>query len=109
MPNKENEKRFAKAQQIARLGSWELNFATNIVLLSDDSCRIYGLTKEENQQTLEMFFSFVHPDDLTFVKKSITDSLSLLKEVSITYRIIRKTGDTFRNQESHAHRGTIKS
>ncbi len=92
MPNKENEKRFAKAQQIARLGSWELNFATNIVLLSDDSCRIYGLTKEENQQTLEMFFSFVHPDDLTFVKKSITDSLSLLKEVSITYRIIRKDG-----------------
>ena len=38
------ETRLARAQQVAHMGSWELDFDSNTVLLSEESCRIYGLS-----------------------------------------------------------------
>jgi len=37
-----SEQALAEAQRIAHLGSWELDVATNQIVLSDELCRIYG-------------------------------------------------------------------
>jgi PAS domain S-box-containing protein len=87
-----SESRLAKAQQIAQLGSWEVNFATNVTLWSEENCRIFGLKPDDNRQSLQSFLAFVHPDDLAYVTKITGDSLASLKNNAFYHRIIRKDG-----------------
>ncbi|HCN83003.1 MAG TPA: hypothetical protein DIT07_05190, partial [Sphingobacteriaceae bacterium] len=60
---KQSESKLKEAQKIAQIGSWELNFATNLSLWSEETCRIYGLSPEENKQTYSSWLSFIHPED----------------------------------------------
>ncbi|HXB44827.1 MAG TPA: CHASE3 domain-containing protein [Puia sp.] len=87
-----NERRLARSQQVAHMGSWELDFNTNAVLLSDEACRIFGLGDGQNQQAFETWLSFIHPDDLYFASKTVNESLSSLSNISLYYRIIRGDG-----------------
>ncbi len=87
-----NEKRLKQAQAIAHVGNWEFNFTTNHLIWSTETCNIYGLQPEENEQSLDSFLSFVHPDDLFSVKKELEQSLASLSDASFYHRIIRKNG-----------------
>ena len=88
----DSESRLKKAQEIAHMGSWKLDFATGISIWSEESLRIYGISLEENNQTFETWLSFVHPEDLGFVLKKIEGSQLSLKGYSFHHRIIRKNG-----------------
>ena len=43
----QSERRLARAQQVAHMGSWELDFATDVLLLSDEACRIFGFPRDK--------------------------------------------------------------
>ncbi|HWY35470.1 MAG TPA: PAS domain-containing sensor histidine kinase, partial [Nitrosopumilaceae archaeon] len=60
---------------------------------SDESCRIYGIPIEENVQSLESFLSFIHPEDLDYVKREIDLSMTTLHDMSFDHRIIRRNGE----------------
>ena len=87
-----SERQLAKAQKVAHLGSWDLNFAIGIALWSDEACRIYGLPIEENKHTFEDWISFIHPEDLDFVLKKVKEFQDSLRDTSFHHRIIRKDG-----------------
>ena len=87
-----NEVRMKQAQQIAHVGSWELNFATGIGVWSEESCKIYGLDPGDNKHTFDNWLSFIHPEDMESVMKSIKASNDLLSENSFEHRIVRKDG-----------------
>jgi len=89
---KQSESRLKEAQKIAQIGSWELNFATNIALWSDEACRIYGLSLEENKQTYESWVSFIHPEDLDYVMTATNESQKTLSDTDMNHRIILKDG-----------------
>lgn len=84
--------RLNKAQEIAHLGSWELDFATGIVKWSDEACKIYGLSPAENIQTYNSWLSFIHPEDLDLVLKVTKQSEESLNGTSLFYRIVHKDG-----------------
>src|SRR6185312_15142291 len=86
------EARFKQAQQIAHIGNWELDFASGIALWSDEACRIYGLSLEENKQSYDSWLSFIHPDDLHFVLKKIREGQASQQSTSFYHRILRKDG-----------------
>src|ERR1019366_213204 len=86
----QSEKRLARAQQVAHMGSWELDFSINIVLWSDEACRIYGIPPDQNRQPFKTWLSFIHPEDVDFVLKKIKESKDSLPYFSINYRIIHK-------------------
>ena len=88
----QSESRLARAQQIAHMGSWELDFTTNVILLSDEGCRIYGLQPGQNRQSFETWLSFIHPEDLNFVLEKIKESQDFLRNFSIYHRIVHKDG-----------------
>src|ERR1035437_4775066 len=81
-----------EAQKIAHLGNWELNFETGIGLWSDEACRIYGLSPEDNKQTFETWISFIHPDDLEYVMKIVNESQKTLINSKMNHRIVLKDG-----------------
>ena len=84
----QSEKRLARAQELAHMGSWELSLATNIVLYSDESCRIHGIPIEQNRMSFESWLSFVHPDDMDMVLMKTKAPRDSMENFSFYYRII---------------------
>jgi len=60
---RESEERLNKAQEIAHLGSWELDLLTNKLTWSRETYRVFGLEPELAERTYEAFLDRVHPDD----------------------------------------------
>ncbi len=81
-----------KAQQIAHIGSWELNLQTDKKIWSNEIFKIFGLSSEEIEPSQEKFLSFVHPEDLGFVKNNIKLAFKELRNMSFYNRIIPKDG-----------------
>lgn len=90
--------RLQQAQETARVGSWEVNFASGKAIWSDEACRIYGIPGE-NVQTFESWISFIHPEDQEKVTRIVKNSELTLKGASFRHRIVLKNG-TIKNIHS---------
>jgi PAS domain S-box-containing protein len=88
----QSERRLARAQQVAHMGSWELHFDTQVVLLSEEACRIYGLLPDQNRLSLETWLSFIYPADFEFVSGKIKESRDSLRDFSFYHRIVHRDG-----------------
>src|SRR6185312_9326905 len=81
-----------KAQQIAHIGSLEVNLETRKEVWSHEIYRILGLLPEEVEPSREMLLSFIHPEDVGFVKSNIEQGRRESRDMSFFNRIIRKNG-----------------
>jgi PAS domain S-box-containing protein len=88
----QTQMRLKQAQEIAHLGNWEINFERNTSKWSDEVYRIYGLTPGDHNLSMDEWLSFVHPDDMDYVKQIIEKSQTTLNDLSFYYRIVRKNG-----------------
>ena len=87
-----SEQRLKQAQEIAHIGSWELNFTTGGAGWSEEALRIYGISPEEKMQSYEVWLSFIHPEDLDHVTQHIEEARACLGNTAVFFRIIRKDG-----------------
>jgi PAS domain S-box-containing protein len=90
---KHSESRLRQAQAVAHLGSWEINFSTGIALWSEESLRIYGLPKEDSEQSYESWLSFIHPGDKDRVMQIIKEGEASLNNFGFFHRIVRRNGE----------------
>jgi len=87
---RESETRLNKAQEIAHLGSWDLDIITNRLTWSNEVYRIFGLQPQSFAATYEAFVERIHPDDRAAVNGAYTGSLqNNLASYEIEHRIIR--------------------
>jgi two-component system cell cycle sensor histidine kinase/response regulator CckA len=82
---------FDDTQQIAHVGSWEVDFVTNKISWSDESYRIVGLEPQSQPATLELFYAFVHPDDRERVRQAI-DAATRASTFEVEFRVVRADG-----------------
>ena len=87
-----SEFRLKQAQAIAHIGNWEMNFSTGNGEWSEEACRIYGVSPEDNVQSYQSWVSFVHPDDLDNVLRIIKENEKTLSSSAFRHRIILKNG-----------------
>ena len=87
-----SELRLKQAQSIAHFGSWELDYETGVSVWSEEFCRIYGLSPDECMQSYPSWLSYVHPDDLVYVKRVTNEARKASTGFSFHHRIIRKDG-----------------
>lgn len=92
---RQNERRLNRAQEIAKLGSWELDLINNKLTWSDEVYRIFGLKPQEFEATYEAFLEAIHPDDREAVNSAYTESIANGRDTyEIDHRIVRKdTGE----------------
>jgi PAS domain S-box-containing protein len=102
---RESEKRLNLSQEIAHLGSWELDLTTDKLSWSDEVYRIFGLKPQEFGATYEAFLEAVHPDDRAAVDAAYSGSLRDGRDAyEIVHRIVRKsTGEIRIVQEKCEH------
>ncbi len=71
---RESEIRLVAAQQVARVGSWEVHLDTGRAHWSDETFRILGLPPGSREPSHELFLSRVHPSDREMVSQAIHHS-----------------------------------
>ena len=88
-----SEDRFSEAQRIGRIGSFEHHFVaqhfTNDVLLwSNETCRIFGLDPKKDTVTAELLISLMHPDDRKQTVETYDKAIAGEKKYSCDYRLL---------------------
>jgi PAS domain S-box-containing protein len=86
----QSETRLRRAQEIAHLGSWELDLVKNELSWSDEVYRIFGLRPREFGASYEAFLAAVHPDDRAAVDGAYSGSIREGRDqYEIEHRIVR--------------------
>ena len=90
-----SEASLKRTQEIAHLGSWELDVMADRLTWSEEVYHIFGLHPQEFGATYEAFLDCVHPDDRAAVDGAYSGSVREGREsYEIDHRIVRKdTGE----------------
>ncbi|MDZ8053706.1 MAG: PAS domain-containing protein [Aulosira sp. ZfuVER01] len=97
----QSEAQLATAQQIAHVGSWELNVQTHDRHWSAETFRIFGLDPSQSEPTTAEFFQMIHPEDRAAVQTQQQQAIAHKIPFNFEYRIIRPDGSV-RHVESRA-------
>ncbi len=76
-----------EAEQVAHLGSWELDLASNVLTWSDEMFRIFELDKAMGP-SYKAFIALVHPDERDFVHQAYTTAVNKHQPCNIVHRLL---------------------
>jgi diguanylate cyclase (GGDEF)-like protein/PAS domain S-box-containing protein len=88
----ESRAQLAKAERLARLGSWRWEPVASRVIWSEELYRILGLQPRQATPSLETFLRHVHPEDQTRVRTALDKTQKTKKSFRFHHRIIRPNG-----------------
>jgi len=89
---REREEQLREAQDIARLGRWELDLITNRLHWSDSIFQLFEIDREKFGASYEAFLETIHPDDRDLVNSAYTESLENRTPYEIAHRLLMKDG-----------------
>jgi diguanylate cyclase (GGDEF)-like protein/PAS domain S-box-containing protein len=89
---KAREDSFRLLEKINKLGSWEVDLRTHQAIWSENSYNIYEIKPFSIKPTLELFFSFLSPEDLVRVKAIMKELLTTHQANSFEGTVILKSG-----------------
>jgi PAS domain S-box-containing protein len=87
------EGRLALAQEVARMGYWDWDTATNTVECSDELYRIFGLPLPSEGGAEYTAYQGVHPEDLTVVQNAIANGLEAREPYEVEHRVVHPSGE----------------
>jgi len=85
------EERMRLAQQVARIGSFEIDIHTGMHLSSPEIEALYGLEPGEFDGTSERWLARVHPEDRSMAEKSVRQTLAG-ENVDAEWRVVLADG-----------------
>ena len=85
-------KKLETAQQMARLGYWEINIVRNSYFWSKEIYAIFGLEKTTRDMSLEIALEVVHPDDRKMIRHELALAIATKKSLHYEHRILFKDG-----------------
>ena len=85
-----SEKRLNRAQQIAKVGNWEMKIEQDKLWASSEAFRIFGLIPDRLHITFEEVEQLIHEEDREKVRRTLFNMIENQVEYDINYRIIAK-------------------
>ncbi|WP_158508988.1 hybrid sensor histidine kinase/response regulator [Gemmatirosa kalamazoonensis] len=89
---REREQQMDLLEQIAGLGSWEIDLATDGIRWSRELRRIHGVDETTAPRTHSEFMAMVHPDDRATIDAAMSE-LAAGEPVTVDFRIVRPDGE----------------
>jgi PAS domain S-box-containing protein len=89
---KKSETQLAKAQEIARLGSWEWDLAEDKVTWSEATADLYGFALDDWGMPMEKCFKTLHKDDVSRVRQALEDSIKTGQPYDCSHRVVLADG-----------------
>jgi len=80
------------AQQLAHIGSWEMDLLTNKLQWSDEIYRIFEVDPEKFSASYDTFLNTIHPEDREKVNTEYTDAVNNKMPYSIVHRLLMPDG-----------------
>ena len=87
-----SEARLAEAQHIARVGSWEAEFATGTIAISQELCRLFELDPAIVEVKLDQLLERIHPDDRGLIVEANVRAGETNEVSNLEYRIVLADG-----------------
>ena len=81
-----------EAQRLANTGSWEMTFATQVLVWSDEVYRIFEKDPDRFTPTYDCFLAAVHPEDRQKVDHAYKQSVSTRQPYEIRHRLLTDNG-----------------
>jgi PAS domain-containing protein len=88
---KESERGLAEAQEMAHIGNWEWDIATDKAYWSEEMYRIFKRDPQKLAPSLDEYLSYIHPDDLDYYCK-VNDYNRKVRTSGLDFRIILPDG-----------------
>ena len=89
---RESERNLHEAQQIAQLGRWELDLASNMLRWSASIFELFEINPAGFEVSYDAFLSAIHPDDRDAVNAAYLNSLHDKLPYQIEHRLLMKDG-----------------
>jgi diguanylate cyclase (GGDEF)-like protein/PAS domain S-box-containing protein len=81
-----------RAEQLAHLGSWELDLVNKKLIWSNEVFQIFEVDQQHFTPDYQSFINFTHPLDRDAVKDAFTTSISTKSPYDITHRLLMPDG-----------------
>jgi len=91
---RQSEANLIQTQQIAQLGSWELDLVTQNVLWSDELFRIFGLNSAQSQLSYDQVMAAIPEGDRERLSAAIDQAIADGSPYEVEHRICRPDGTT---------------
>src|SRR6266436_5669409 len=82
-----------EAQRVAHVGYWVWDLETNRLIVSDEYCRILGLTPQEELIDLDKVREMIHPDDREAVFRTAEEAVRSGTRADCEHRLLRPNGE----------------
>ncbi|MDR7870680.1 MAG: EAL domain-containing protein [Tissierellaceae bacterium] len=88
---RKSNKALAKTESLAHIGSWELDMINFVSYWSDETYKIYGIGREQFDNTFEGYLKYVYPEDINRIRDLYANPPFGQKDIEL--RIIRSDGE----------------
>jgi PAS domain S-box-containing protein len=89
----ESKAMLEEAQRVAHVGHWEWDLETDVIVWSDETYRIFGLSPQERPMDLATVQSLVHPEDREALYGGVDEDLVAGIRPDAEFRIVRPNGE----------------
>ncbi|HRE06675.1 MAG TPA: PAS domain S-box protein, partial [Opitutaceae bacterium] len=89
---RESRDRLSKAEQMARLGNWDLDLVSNRLTWSDEIYRIFEVDPLKFDATYSRFIERIHPEDRERVDRAFRESVEQHSRYVVAHRLIMPDG-----------------
>ncbi len=89
---RESEAQLRKAQEIARIGSWRWNIASDEISWSDELFRIFGLDAEGFDPSYESYLERLHPEVRDRIAAAVQHAIDHKQGYELDHRVVHPDG-----------------
>src|SRR5438876_8123562 len=77
----------SEGQRISHTGSWGWHVSSGKVAWSEEHFRIFGFDPEKTKPSFQLFLETVHPEDRSFMERSLDEAVRELSGFDIEFRL----------------------